>query len=364
MQNQRKKLLFLVLAISLLLVTSAIATPGAGQKLQNFWLSWFGSELPVDGTNPPVQPPGNDKPDPLPQPKPIPEPIPEPQPEPKPIPQPPVSNPGGDEPNDPIIFVGQQLLVPVSGNVQPDSSKVINQGISSGSKKQIALTFDAGWLFDQTIPLLDVLDQYNVKSTFFLRALWVKANPELAREIVKRGHIIENHSLTHGHMKEMTDQQIRNELIEATRIINVTTGSNPYLFRPPFGEYDNRMLKILAELGYPYTVMWTVDTHDWAEEIRGQKVTADYLVNRILSNASDNGVILMHVGGYKTVEALPRIITGLQEKGYQLVTVNEMLPTPSQSSVAHHTVIQGETLYSISRKYGVTVQQLILANGL
>ncbi len=153
----------------------------------------------------------------------------------------------------------------------------------------------------------------------------MQEHPDLASEIVTRGHSLENHSLTHGHMTTMTDPDIRSELRRTTDIIKETTGYQPHLFRPPFGEYDNRMLKILQEEGYPYTILWTVDSHDWAEELNGEKITKDYLVNRIINNASDNGIILMHVGGYKTVHALPEIITGLRSQGYKFVKIADML---------------------------------------
>ncbi len=99
----------------------------------------------------------------------------------------------------------------------------------------------------------------------------------------------------------------------------------PELFRPPYGEYDERLLRILKAEGYNYTIMWTVDSYDWAEEMNGVKITKDYLVKRVLNKASDNGIILMHVGGYETINALPEIINGLKSEGYELVKVNGML---------------------------------------
>jgi peptidoglycan/xylan/chitin deacetylase (PgdA/CDA1 family) len=209
--------------------------------------------------------------------------------------------------------------------VATDMSTVIREGISTQNNKQIALTFDAGWLYENTEPLLALLDEYNIKTTFFVRGLWVKDHPNLAKEIVNRGHDLQNHSLTHGHMKEMTDAEVRNEIVETTKIIRDITGFLPHLFRPPYGEYDERILRILAEEGYPYTIMWTVDSHDWAEEINGVKVTKDYLVERVLDNATDYGIVLMHVGGYETVSALPEIIYGLKSEGYELVKVKDML---------------------------------------
>ena len=206
-----------------------------------------------------------------------------------------------------------------------DASTVIREGIVNHTTKQIALTFDAGWLYENTEALLNLLDEYNVKATFFVRGLWVKEHPDLATEIVNRGHALENHSLTHGHMSTMTDAEVENEIRQTTDIIRETTGYLPQLFRPPYGEYDKRILRILKEEGYPYTILWTVDSYDWAEELNGVKITKDYLVNRVLNKASDNGIILMHVGGYETIHALPDIITGLRSEGYELVKVNDML---------------------------------------
>jgi len=91
-----------------------------------------------------------------------------------------------------------------------DVSTVITAGIIDHTAKQIALTFDAGWLYENTEALLNLLDEYNVKATFFVRGLWVKDHPDLATEIVNRGHDLENHSLTHGHMNAMTDAEVEN----------------------------------------------------------------------------------------------------------------------------------------------------------
>ena len=212
-----------------------------------------------------------------------------------------------------------------AGETTADASTVISAGIVNHATKQIALTFDAGWEYENTEPLLNLLDKYNVKATFFVRGLWAKEHPDLATEIVNRGHDLENHSLTHGHMNTMTDAEVVNEIRQTTDIIRETTGFLPQLFRPPYGEYDKRILRILKEEGYPYTILWTVDSYDWTEEMNGVKITKDYLVNRVLNNASDNGIILMHVGGYETINALPEIITGLRSKGYELVKVNDML---------------------------------------
>jgi peptidoglycan/xylan/chitin deacetylase (PgdA/CDA1 family) len=270
--------------------------------------------------------------------------------------------------NEPIIYVGQKIKIPQSTSAV-SKSQVISLGSVKAGTKQIALTFDSGWLFDNTIPLLDLLDDYGIKATFFPRALWAfnPANPgtsypELAREIVNRGHTMGNHSLTHPHMKALGREEIRHEIRESTRIIQEVTGVRPYLFRPPFGEYSQEILTILGEEGYPYTIMWTVDTHDWADKINGKTVTVDYIVQRVLANASDNGIILMHVGGAKTVDALPHIVNGLKDMGYNFTTVDKMLPPLQQTGT--HTVVKGDTLYALAQKYHTTVQLIIDLNNL
>lgn len=207
------------------------------------------------------------------------------------------------------------------------ASKLVWGGTGTSEAKQIALTFDSGWEYDKTLQLLDVLDKYQVKATFFLRGGWVKDHPDLAREIVSRGHLIENHSQAHGHMNTMTQDEIAADIIESTDIIKNTIGYTPTLFRPPYGEYNNRLLNALGEQGYHYTVMWTIDSHDWAETMNGVNVTEQYLIDRVLNKASDNGIVLMHVGGYHTVNALPEIITRLRDAGYEMVTLEELIPS-------------------------------------
>jgi peptidoglycan/xylan/chitin deacetylase (PgdA/CDA1 family) len=357
---------FLVIIILALILTAfaagyAVTASGFGEKAVEAFKLWMGGErqtvTPPDDQDPPG--PGEDPGKPGEDPG-----------EPGENPVEPGVDPGnGDDPAEPVIYIGQVLTIPAAEGGGSTAAQVIQSGILTSPKKQIALTFDSGWLYEQTLPLLNVLDQYKVTATFFPRALWVKDNPDLAKEIVKRGHTMGNHSLTHPHMREMTAQQMRHEMQESTRIIQETTGVRPFMFRPPYGEYNQLLLEVLAETGYPYSIMWTVDTLDWAagttRSVGGSQVyiDTDFIVNRVLNNASDKGIILMHIGGASTVQALPRIIEGLRTMGYQLVTVDEMLPAPG-TGIVTHTVKSGETLYSIAQRYGVSVQQIVEQNKL
>ena len=230
---------------------------------------------------------------------------PEPEPsEPSPPPPPPPANP-----------------LPKEG-----MARLVYGGDSQLEGKQIALTFDSGWEYDQTRQLLQVLEDYQVRATFFLRAGWVEDHPDLALEIAGKGHQIESHSLAHGHMGSMTREQMEADIAAANEIYQRVLGIAPAMFRPPYGEFNDLLLTVLKEQGYQYAVMWTVDSHDWAETMNGNQVTEQYVIDRVLARASDNGAVLMHVGGLKTIEALPEIIQGLRDSGYQLVTLQEMLP--------------------------------------
>ena len=230
---------------------------------------------------------------------------PEPEPsEPSPPPPPPPANP-----------------LPKEG-----MARLVYGGDSQLEGKQIALTFDSGWEYDQTRQLLQVLEDYQVRATFFLRAGWVEDHPDLALEIAGKGHQIESHSLAHGHMGSMTREQMEADIAAANEIYPRVLGIAPAMFRPPYGEFNDLLLTVLKEQGYQYAVMWTVDSHDWAETMNGNQVTEQYVIDRVLARASDNGAVLMHVGGLKTIEALPEIIQGLRDAGYQLVTLQEMLP--------------------------------------
>ena len=230
---------------------------------------------------------------------------PEPEPsEPSPPPPPPPANP-----------------LPKEG-----MARLVYGGDSQLEGKQIALTFDSGWEYDQTRQLLQVLEDYQVRATFFLRAGWVEDHPDLALEIAGKGHQIESHSLAHGHMGSMTREQMEADIAAANEIYQRVLGIAPAMFRPPYGEFNDLLLTVLKEQGYQYAVMWTVDSHDWAETMNGNQVTEQYVIDRVLARASDNGAVLMHVGGLKIIEALPEIIQGLRDAGYQLVTLQEMLP--------------------------------------
>ena len=184
----------------------------------------------------------------------------------------------------------------------------------------IALTIDAAWSADKTPFILDTLDRYGVKATFFLCGVWVDAYPDAVKEIAARGHEIGNHSLTHPHMNRISAEEIRKELKELDDRIESLTGKRCTLFRAPFGEYNDTVVSTVRDMGYEI-VQWSVDTVDWKE---GR--SADTILNAVLPKISDGSIILSHNNGFEIETYLPKLIEEAQGKGYRFVTVSELLP--------------------------------------
>ena len=184
----------------------------------------------------------------------------------------------------------------------------------------IALTIDAAWSADKTQFILDTLDRYGIKATFFLCGVWVKAYPDVVKEIAKRGHEIGNHSLTHPHMNRISADEIRKELKDLDDRIEELTGTRCTLFRAPFGEYNDTVVSTVRDMGYEI-VQWNLDTVDWKE---GR--SAETILNAVLPKLSDGSIILSHNNGYEIETYLPKLIEEAQKQGYHFVTISELLP--------------------------------------
>nr|WP_284700629.1 polysaccharide deacetylase family protein [Thermoanaerobacterium sp. R66] len=184
--------------------------------------------------------------------------------------------------------------------------------------KRVAISFDASWGSDKTERLLQILKDKNVKATFFLTGLWIDKYPELVKKIYEEGHDVENHSNTHPHMTQLSDSEMANEIKACEEKLVKITGQKPYLFRPPYGDYNDRVIETAKSLGY-YTIQWDVDSLDW----RGLDTEA--IINRVLPNVKKGSIILFHNNGQFTPEAIPYIIDKLKENGYQIVPISQLI---------------------------------------
>ena len=198
-------------------------------------------------------------------------------------------------------------------------------GLARGIK-QIALTYDDGPNDPDTLRLLEVLARHNVHATFFLIGRYVQQRPEIAREIVKAGHVVGNHTFTHPLLSFKSAAQIRRELSDCRSALRDAVGEHSKLFRPPFGGRRPAVLRIVRELGLE-PVMWSVTGYDW------NAGPADVIQQKVAKQIRGGDVILFHDGGHiemgadrsQTVLATDRLIELYKSEGYEFVTVPEMM---------------------------------------
>ncbi|MCF6463675.1 polysaccharide deacetylase family sporulation protein PdaB [Clostridium sp. Cult1] len=186
------------------------------------------------------------------------------------------------------------------------------------NEKKIALSFDAAWGDDYTLGILDILDKYEVKSTFFLVGFWVDKYPEHVKEIYKRGHDVGNHSTNHPYMTKLSDDEIVKELNITGDKIEKLIKEKPILFRPPFGDYNDRVINLCKENGY-YVIQWDVDSLDWKE------LGVQPVVDRVTRNIESGSIVLFHNNAKYIIEYLPIVIERLQDEGYEIVPISELI---------------------------------------
>ncbi|MFJ5612278.1 polysaccharide deacetylase family protein [Streptomyces sp. NPDC093221] len=184
--------------------------------------------------------------------------------------------------------------------------------------KCIALTFDAG-PSEHTPALLKVLDEKKVRVTFFLLGHnHVDKYPDLVAQMGRNGNVLGNHTWTHRRLTDLKPAEIRTELDRLNTAVEKLTGKRPTLMRPPQGRTNKEVAKISKELGLSL-VLWNDTASDYA-------TTDSALIHkRILKDAHQDGIILLHDLYKGTVPAVPGIIDSLRAEGYTLVTVPELM---------------------------------------
>jgi peptidoglycan/xylan/chitin deacetylase (PgdA/CDA1 family) len=194
--------------------------------------------------------------------------------------------------------------------------------IARGSTEHpwIALTFDAGGPSALAPSILDTLREKDVHCTFFLTGYWARNNPELVQRIVAEGHELGNHSNTHPRFTQLSNEEIGEELAAVEELVVELTGAStkPY-FRPPYGNRNDRVRRVVQENGY-LTIYWTYFVWDWVDD-----EPAEAVLEYALEGASNGAIVVMHLGSWQIEEVLPEIIDELQAQGYRLVTLSEML---------------------------------------
>ncbi len=200
--------------------------------------------------------------------------------------------------------------------------KCIGTESAETDKRVAAITFDDGPSIKHTPEILDILKEHNVKATFFIVGEYVKYYPGLTKRIFEEGHIIGNHSYYHPDFKNISGREIEEELTKTSKSVQKITGRYPLLFRPPYGHCNDTVNQVVKDLGFKM-ITWSVMTDDYKPEIKAEEIKKE-----ILNKMHPGAIIGLHDGGgdrTKTVKALPEIIRALQEQGYELVTIPELL---------------------------------------
>lgn len=213
-----------------------------------------------------------------------------------------------------LVIIPLVLVLTILSRCIPDGVIRLDIGESGIGEKAIALTFDDG-PGPYTEELLDGLAEYGAYATFFVIGSKAEKNPEVVMRAYEEGHLIGNHTYDHLDFYKANLQEITESIEKGADVIENITGERPIFLRAPYGNVNFLQLKQLD----CFFIHWSDSTYDWLKE------DADYIYKRIMSEARDGAIILMHDTRQATVQAALRAIPELQEQGFELVRVDELL---------------------------------------
>lgn len=187
------------------------------------------------------------------------------------------------------------------------------------TQKALAMTFDDGPHPSLTPKLLDILKARNIKCTFFVIGKNAQMYPNIIRRMIAEGHEIANHTWNHPALTSRSDDQIRSELKQSENALMAAANYRPHLIRPPYGAINTRIKELMfSEFGYS-TIMWSVDPQDW------RRPGVSVVTSRLVNGAHPGAIMLAHDIHPPTIQAMPAMFDQLLAKGYQFVTVSQLL---------------------------------------
>ena len=193
--------------------------------------------------------------------------------------------------------------------------EVMGKAVHEEGSKKIALTFDDGPHPFYTHQLIQGLKERDVKATFFITGKNVVAYPDVVKELYEGGHLIGNHTYNHTQLTSKNEENFKQEIVRTNEAIREVTGADTIYIRPPYGSWNK---EFEAELNM-FPVLWTIDPLDWcSNDVSG-------IVRKVTSQVKENDIILMHDQYKTTVTAALEVVDELKEKGYEFVTVDELL---------------------------------------
>jgi len=208
------------------------------------------------------------------------------------------------------------LLQPIFNNTQlPGKPQPVFHG--NITQPKIAFACNVFWGEEFLPDMLNTFDANNTKITFFIGGSWGKRFPAMVTELANRGHELGNHTYSHPHPNTLSKEKNKEQIQRAEQLVTELTQMKTNLYAPPYGEYNDTVLSAASELGYT-TIMWSIDTIDW------QKPPAEIIISRVMKKINNGAIILIHPTE-STAKALPELMKQLQNKGYTISTVSDIL---------------------------------------
>ncbi|MGB9792096.1 MAG: polysaccharide deacetylase family protein [Thermacetogeniaceae bacterium] len=187
----------------------------------------------------------------------------------------------------------------------------------SSARKWVAFTVNVDWGEEYLDELLKLFAKNKVPATFFVTGRWADKNPSYLKKIADQGHEIGNHGYSHPHVNNLTLAENIEEINKASNIILRITGKRSRFFAPPYGEFNETVLKAAQRTNHK-TILWSIDTVDW------KKPDPSWIISLVLENIHNGAIILMHPT-QEIIQALPAILKGLSEQGYQVVPLEKLI---------------------------------------
>lgn len=216
------------------------------------------------------------------------------------------------------LSFGIFLVSGASATTVTNGRKLPVYKVDTEGEKVVALSFDAAWGADKTQGIMDILNKNNIKATFFLVGFWVDKYPEEVKKLNEQGFEIGNHSHNHLKMSTLDNYAIVDEIEYVNKAVQKLTNKRPYVFRAPFGDYNNKLIENVTNLKMQ-AVQWSIDTLDW------KGLRANEILERVKKGLSTGDIILFHNNSDHVLDALPLVIDYIKSQGYSFKTVGQLV---------------------------------------
>lgn len=212
-------------------------------------------------------------------------------------------------------------IQPYIGKYQEEINDTNSYYVGDKEKKEVYLTFDAGYDNGNLEKILNVLKEKDVQGTFFITGDFLNRFSDLVIKINDDGHIIGNHTWSHKNITKLSSEEIENELLKVEKKFEEITGDKiDKYFRPPAGVFNKSSLNTIKDNGYN-TIFWSIAYKDWETNKKGD---VNYSVDSVIDNLHNGAIILLHTVSRENAEALPIIIDRIREEGYSIKSLNNL----------------------------------------